>query len=106
MSIRKLGLTSLGKRLSQATVAMAAFAVPNAFADVATSSDDVCPSSSNPCIVSVPVDVDAAHPLDFGLRTVHVTNTGRFQGTLDLYCGAFVTDGPAQWLVLGPDTAA
>ncbi|HXC49772.1 MAG TPA: hypothetical protein VN634_02700 [Candidatus Limnocylindrales bacterium] len=74
-----------------------------AAAAVAVTADDICPPASDPCIVSTVVQVDADFPLDFGLRTVRVASGGRFEGTLDLLCGAFETDGPGLWLKLGPN---
>jgi len=67
-------------------------------AAVVESPDDVCAPAANPCIVSTLVEVDGAFPLDFGLRTVRVTETGQFQGTLDLSCGAFESVTTGTWM--------
>jgi len=90
--------------LRVAVAASLLWSVP-ALADVAQSPDDLCAPSDDPCVISTVVDVEALYPLDFGLRTVKVTSTGRFRGTLDLLCGAFESEAAGNWMKLGPATA-
>ena len=53
-----------------------------AIADPVQSADEVCAPSADPCVISTLVEVDAAYPLDFGVRTVRVAFSGELRGSL------------------------
>lgn len=59
---------------------------------VADHPDDICPPAADPCVVADRVQVVAPGVLDFGLRGVHVTGSGRFERTTSIYCGSFTSD--------------
>ncbi|HYB98032.1 MAG TPA: hypothetical protein VEC57_02750 [Candidatus Limnocylindrales bacterium] len=75
-----------------------------AYAAVVTSPEEICPASADPCLVTGTYEVDTSAPLDFGLRTVRVSGTGGFVGSLELACGTFesVVDPSDQWMVVRP----
>src|SRR5688572_10249157 len=67
---------------------------------VADSAADVCAPSSDPCVVSQPVDVTAGSHLDFGLRTLVIEGSGVLDfadGRGAISCGHLeaTTSGPA-----------
>lgn len=75
-----------------------------ALAAVVTSPDEICSPGADPCVIASEYEVDSTFPLDFGLRTVLVTAGGRLTGTLDLSCGAFVSERPDLWMKIGPES--
>jgi hypothetical protein len=80
-------------------VANVLFASPSAAA-VAVSADDVCAPTSDPCVVTRPIEVEAGSHLDFGLRTLRIEGAGLLDftgGRGAVSCGRLetATAGPA-----------
>jgi len=69
-----------------------AFAATPALALDASSADDICAPTEDPCVIDEVIDVIGG-PLDFGTRTVRVTGSGKLRGnTIVIQCGEFVVD--------------
>jgi cysteine-rich repeat protein len=71
---------------------LVAMGAAHAGALTATSADDICAPTTDPCVITASWDVTG--PLDFGLRTVRITGGGRLKGQPDvvLTCGALECD--------------
>ncbi len=54
--------------------------------------DDICLPTADPCVISDTVEVQSPGDLDFGLRTVHITGSGKIEGTATISCGALLVD--------------
>ena len=63
-------------------------------ATAANSPDDICPPTADPCEITQNYEVTApGGTLDFGLRAVRITPTGRLERSANIFCGAFIAEG-------------
>ncbi len=69
---------------------------PTAVLATVDEADDVCPASEDPCIIDSKITVDNGTTLDFALREVEITSSGRVSldgGQLTVLCGGLSATG-------------
>ncbi len=58
-------------------------------------SEDICPASADPCVITEPVKVASGSTLDFGSRTIRLEGSGQLDfsfGSARILCGDFLAD--------------
>jgi len=73
--------------VATATSALFAIGIPAAAMIPASSPDDICAPTDDPCIIDDHYVITGPGPFDFGLRTVSIVSGGLLEGTIDIICG-------------------
>lgn len=107
-------MTRAGRNIARTALSLAFFGMllsPGpAFANIiANGPDDICAPAADPCVINDTVEVQSPGLLDFGLRAVHITGSGKLLGSVDIDCGSLLVDTGSSKVVIdssGPNNDA